>query len=296
MPDMQNDTTDPVPRARARARATRPRLVALDIDGTVVHPIGSVAWEVEHASFPSARVLQAVRALDAAGVAVVLASGRMYPGVRPVHTHLGLCSPLICQQGSAVHEPAGRLMHEFPLALDVAYGVIELARTLQHAYEWFTPLRYLVSTPNPASELYAELSGVKPEYVPAPEQSGIAPTGVGIISNSDEAPRIHALLEEQFGGAAHVLDFPGVTVCVAAEATKGRALELLAAGLGIHRSEAIAIGDSVNDAPMLEWAGRGYACSHGDRYALAAADEVLDMSASDAVADLLERIAAGEVI
>ena len=35
------------------------------------------------------------------------------------------------------------------------------------------------------------------------------------------------------------------------------------------------IGDSVNDASMLRWAGRGIAMPHSDRYARAAADEIL---------------------
>jgi Cof subfamily protein (haloacid dehalogenase superfamily) len=277
-------------------RILRPRLVALDIDGTVVHQLGSVAWAVEHDCFPSRRVVRAVRQLDDAGVAVVLASGRMYPGVQPVHAHLSLRSPLVCQQGSAVHSPSGSLMHEFPLDLDVAHGVVELAKQLGHPYEWFTPLRYFATVPNDASELYAGLSGVTAEYIPAPERSGIVPTGVGIISNRRDAKGIHAALAEQFGHAAHVLDFPGVTVCVAGGATKGRALELLAADLCIERADAIAIGDSVNDAPMLDWAGRGYAVSHADGYALDAADEVIDMTYEDGVAVLLERIAAGEAI
>jgi Cof subfamily protein (haloacid dehalogenase superfamily) len=282
-----------MPRMRKRLR---PRLVALDIDGTVVHPIGSVAWAVEHDAFPSQRLLEAVRRLDDAGVAVVLASGRMFPGVQPVHAHLNLRSPLVCQQGSAVHTPSGRLMHEFPIDLDVAHGVVELAKQLGHPYEWFTPLRYFVTARNDASELYAELSGVMAEYMPAPERSGVLPTGVGIISNPRDARGIHAALAERFGAVAHVLDFPGVTVCVAGEATKGRALELLAADLRIDRADTIAIGDSVNDAPMLDWAGRGYAVSHADRYALDAADEVLDMTRADGVAELLERIASGEAI
>ena len=53
----------------------------------------------------------------------------------------------------------------------------------------------------------------------------------------------------------------------------------------------IAVGDSVNDASMLTWAGRGYAMSHSDRYALDAADEVLGASEGEELAELLERVA-----
>jgi HAD superfamily hydrolase (TIGR01484 family) len=272
----------------------KPRLVALDVDGTIVHAAGTTAWELESSSLPSARVVRAVQALDDSGVAVVLASGRMFPGTRRVHDHLGLRSALICQQGCAIHEPAGSVTHEFPLALDVAHEVIALAQQLGHPYEWFTPLRYLSSVRNDASDIYADLSGVRVEYDTPPEHSGLLPTGVGIISTIDDAPAIHAELAARFGPRAHVIDFPNVTVCVAGGVTKGRALELLCADLGIARDAVVAVGDSVNDAPMLEWAGRGYSVSHGDRYARAAADEILDTTEHDTVAALLERIAAGK--
>lgn len=274
----------------------RPRLVALDVDGTIVHAAGSVAWEVASSTLPSARVLRAVRALEAQGVGVILASGRMYPGTRHVHEHLGLRSPLVCQQGCAVHEPAGALLHEFPLALDLAHEVVAYARELGHPYEWFTPLRYVVSAENEASAVYATLSGIDAEYRPSPESHGLMPTGVGIISTPEEAPAIHAELVDRLGDRVHVIDFPSVTVCVSAGVTKGRALELLCADLGVEREAVVAVGDSVNDAPMLEWAGRGYTVSHGDRYARAAADHVLDTTERDGVAELLERIAGGQPV
>jgi hydroxymethylpyrimidine pyrophosphatase-like HAD family hydrolase len=217
----------------------------------------------------------------------------MFPGARDVHQQLGLRSSLICLQGCAVHEPSGTVRHEFPLDLNLAHEVVGLARQLGYPYEWFTPLRYFASVKNPESDVYADLSGIVAEYIPSPENCGLLPAGVGIISTRQEAPTVHAELVARLGAAVHVLDFPSVTVCVSTTATKGRALELLSAELGIAQDEVVAVGDSVNDAPMLDWAGRGYAVSHGDRHALAAADEVLDMTSGDGVADLLERIAAG---
>ncbi|HKS91866.1 MAG TPA: HAD hydrolase family protein, partial [Tepidiformaceae bacterium] len=235
----------------------------------------------------------AVRALTDRGTAVVLASGRMFPGTQGVARALRLPGPVICQQGCSVHLIDGTMTHEFPIERTTALEIIDYARQIDRAYEWFNPLRYIASRQSEATEQYGAVSGITPEYRPDPENSGIEPTGVGIISDASQASLIHRELVQHHGEAVHMLDFPTVTVAVAANANKGHALSLICADLGIERHETIAVGDSVNDASMLTWAGRGYAMSHSDRYALDAADEVLGPSEDEELAELLERIARG---
>ena len=257
------------------------KLVALDIDGTLVGPGNSSA--------PSELAKAAVAELRKQGVVVILASGRMFPGTAAVARDLGLDTPMICQQGCSVHLADGRILHRFPIERNAAMHVIGYAKERGHLYEWFDPLRYVASRQNPASDEYGRVSGIQPEYRPDPENSGFEPTGVGIISTAEQASGIHEALVSHHGEALHVLDFPAVTVAVAPEANKGHALSLICDDLGVDRHETIAVGDSVNDAAMLAWAGRGFAMAHSDRYALEAADEVLPDS-DDALAKLLERV------
>ena len=264
------------------------KLVALDIDGTLIPP--AHYGDGEH--LPGRRLTAAVQALDAAGIAVVLASGRMFPGTAKIARHLGLTTPVICQQGCSVHALDGRTLHEFPMPRRPALEIVAYARELGHAYEWFNPVRYLVSRRCVAAEEYGRVSGITPEFVAAPEQSGVSATGVGIISSAAEANGIHRALAGHHGDELHLLDFPEVTVAVAADANKGHSLSLICADLGIDRHETVAVGDSVNDASMLIWAGRGYAMPHSDRYALDAANDVL-ADEPDTLAVLLERLARG---
>ena len=260
------------------------KLVALDIDGTIVPGRG------ESTDLPPASIVSAVRALGAAGIAVVLASGRMFPGTARVARHLGLATPVICQQGCSVHLPDGTITHEFAIERHLAVEIVEHARRIQRAYEWFNPVRYLVSAESEATRNYGLVSGITPEYRTDPEHSGVVPTGVGIISSPEEANGIHRQLIAHYGEALHVLDFPAVTVAVAPDANKGHALSLVCADLGIDRHEVLAIGDSVNDAPMLAWAGRGLAMSHSDAYARDAADGMVEGEGPEAVAALLLRL------
>ncbi|MGI8927319.1 MAG: HAD family hydrolase [Tepidiformaceae bacterium] len=261
------------------------KLLALDIDGTLIPPSASGRKAV-----PSPAVCEAVAALVGRGVVVVLASGRMFPGTAAIARHLGLSTPLICQQGCSVHTADGTMLHEFPIERRRALELVAYAREIERPYEWFNPLRYIVSGENEAAREYGRVSGVEVEFRPDPEASGVRPTGVGIISSAAEANGIHRALVAQHGDALHVLDFPAVTVAVAPDANKGHALSLICADLGINRHDTVAVGDSVNDAPMLAWAGRGIAMPHSDVYALDAADEVWPESAGDVLAGLLRSL------
>lgn len=257
------------------------KLVALDIDGTVIPP-GNGSGDHD----PPAAIREAVRQLTASGIAVVLASGRMFPGTLRVARALRVVTPMVCQQGCSVHRLDGFILHEFPIPRQLALDIVDYGRATGRDYEWFNPLRYIASRESEATRRYGEVSGVRPEYRPDPENSRVIPTGVGIISNAEEAPAIHRHLASAYAGRLHVLDFPEVTVAVAPEANKGHALSLICEDLGIDRHEVVAVGDSVNDAAMLAWAGLGAAMAHADRYARDAADIILEPGAETLAAFL----------
>ena len=71
----------------------RPRVVALDVDGTVLDHDGSLPTEVR----------AAVRAVVEAGVPVVLSTGRSWHGTLPVVEQLGLAAgPSVCSNGAVI--------------------------------------------------------------------------------------------------------------------------------------------------------------------------------------------------
>jgi Cof subfamily protein (haloacid dehalogenase superfamily) len=260
------------------------RLIALDIDGTLIPP------GLGHDAVPDPEITQVVSDLVDAGIAVVLASGRMYPGTLRIARHLGLDSPLICQQGASVHRLDGSLLHRFAIDAAIANELVAFALEHDWPYAWFDAVRYLVSRRNEASEQYGRLSGVTPEYRGDAHRAGVVPTGIDIISTMEDASSVHEYLAAHYGDRINLLDFPGVTAAHAVEASKGNALALLAQDLGIEQGQVLAIGDSVNDASMLRWAGRGIAVPHSDRYARAAADEILGGSGITGVAPLLRSV------
>lgn len=260
------------------------QLVALDIDGTLIPPGAS------HEALPDVEIVDAIAELVDAGVRVVLASGRMYPGTLRIARHLSIDGPLICQQGASIHRMDGSLLHRFAIDADVAEQLVAFAAEHAFPYAWFDAVRYLVSRPNKESDEYGRVSGVVPEYRVDAHRAGVVPTGIDIISTPERANAVHGYLEAHYGDRINLLDFPSVTAAHSREASKGNALALLAQDFGIEQQAVLAIGDSVNDASMLHWAARGIAMPHGDRYARDAADEILAGTGVSGVAPLLRSV------
>jgi Cof subfamily protein (haloacid dehalogenase superfamily) len=245
------------------------RLVALDIDGTLLVP------GVPVSALPEEPMSRAVKQLMERGVKVVLASGRMFPGTASVARHLGIDQPLICQQGASVHEHDGSLRHGHSIDEGIATELLEYASVNDWPLAWFDSERYLVTRHCEHAQFFADVSKVDIEIDDKPHLSGVRATGIDIISTRETASDVHAEIARRYGDQLSLLDFPSVTAVHASEASKGNALMMLAKELGIEQSEVLAIGDSVNDVSMLRWAGHSAAPEHCDRHARAAAKEIL---------------------
>lgn len=263
------------------------RLVALDIDGTLLDP------GVHHDACPGESITNAVTELIGAGVVVVLASGRMFPGTAMIARHLGIEQPLICQQGASVHNTDGSLRHGYSIEHELALELKDYANANDWPLAWFDSERYLVTRHCEQAQFFADVSRIDMEIHEEPHNSGVRATGIDIISNADEASNVHAEIERRYGDRLCLLDFPSVTAVHSIDASKGNALNLLAAELGIAQHEVLAIGDSVNDVSMLEWAGCSAAPEHCDHYARAAAREILPGPGVSGVAALLRSILPG---
>jgi Cof subfamily protein (haloacid dehalogenase superfamily) len=262
----------------------RVRLVASDLDGTLLRPDETV----------SERTRRAVAAARVAGITVVLVSGRPVRSMGPLAARVGVGGIAICANGAIVWDLdkgtmldwsplaadlAVRLVHDLREAIPGALFAVELERGFGREAGWSDGLR-----PATAGVLEADalelITGpvtkllVRHATLPFDEVAERARRAVG-----DDAVATWAGLR--------------LVEISAAGVTKASALERLCRRLGIDACEVVAVGDMPNDLAMLDWAGTGVAVANAAREVLDAADEVTAANTEDGVALLLERILAG---
>lgn len=264
-----------------RDREPPRRLLAVDLDGTLVRADGTIG-ERDRAAVDRAR---------RAGVAVTIATGRLATTAVAIARELELEAPLVCADGAALVCPRTGAMieaHALPgaalaalvdalaaraLAPFVCFhdGIVGDAAALAYVdcvAGWSTAIEV-------RAELAAGLDGRAGEVVMA---LGIGPRDQVEAAFADAAPSVGAAVELAVFGLGE--GAPWALRAQPLGAAKGAALARLAARLGVRREHVAAVGDWYNDVSMLAWAGRSFAMGHSPEAVRAAAGTVLRATAS----------------
>lgn len=259
-------------------------LVALDIDGTVLHEDGSL----------SPAVIEQVHRVRDAGHEVMLATGRSVAMTMPILDRLDIVPEyVVCSNGAITlrrddHAPTGYRRHRVE-TFD-ASGVLERIRPhlthANYAVENEEGLyRYHGSFPDGAL-------GAVSEEVPFERLAHEPATRVVVISPG------HAM--EEFLAAVELMGLHQVSYNVGWTAwldiapdgvNKSTALERVRDSLGLPRDRVLCVGDGRNDIEMLDWAmsggGRGVAMGQAPEEVMAVASEVTGRDIEDGLAQAL---------
>lgn len=262
------------------------KLVALDLDGTVVGPDLTIDDDVR----------AAIRAAQTQGVIVTIATGRVYAAALPFVELLGIDAPVICFQGAAVRDPrTGIALFEHRLPAEPARRLIELLLA-KGAYPVASINdRLYVTHMSDEFDIYEHYdASARAQAVIAPDLAELVeatPPLKVLFAGQPAVVAAHLrVLEAAFDGQLGLVrshEFFGEAT--APDISKGSALEELAARLGIPREQTLAIGDERNDVEMLQWAGLGLAMGNANRAVQQAADAVIPSVAETGVAWALRR-------
>jgi Cof subfamily protein (haloacid dehalogenase superfamily) len=265
------------------ARAVR--AVAMDLDGTVL----------DETFQPSARTAAAIARAEAAGIACLIATGRMFVSARRIAEKLGIRRPLVCYQGALVADPVTGevLVHrpiEAPLAREILRAMPELHARHSNLY---VDDELYVWEENEATRRYSQVAGV-PLHIVGPLADWIErpTTKIVTVGLPEQMDTLRDELQPLFGSRAFVAkSLPYFLEFAAPGVSKASGLALLADLLGFSAEQAVAVGDAENDREMLDWAGCGLAVANADERLQREADGVIPSVHSDGVAQLLEALA-----
>ena len=252
----------------------QPRLVALDIDGTLLKWVEGVGTTYEQISPP---VYAAVHRARAAGAHIVLASGRSPHGMTRIADLLDLHAdgdePLwvVASNGAVLFRyPPLEVVHEE--TFDAAPAV---AAVLEHHPSALVAVEergvgYRVNRPFPDGELSGEMVLAEVDDLVS------LPVSRVIIRDPDATADDFVALAARLGlhGTDYVVGWTAWLDLSPVGVSKASGLAHVAGELGVDAADVLAIGDGRNDIEMLRWAGRGVAMGQAVDVVLDAADAV----------------------
>ena len=257
-----------------------PRVVATDLDGTLLRSDGAV----------SAYTYGILRLLDERGVDLIAVTARPPRWLDALEGLTGSHGVFLCCNGAVIYEPAsGRVLHSQSLQPATVLRVVADLRAYVPGI-CFAVERLDGGGREPAYVLRERLPGSAP--VRPVEELLDAPV-VKLLARCEAMPpvefhqRVAAVVagrvELAYSGAVGLAEMtaPGVT--------KSSGLAAWCAARGVEPQDVWGFGDMPNDLPMLAWVGRSFAVANAAPEVRAIASDVCPANDEDGVALTLDR-------
>lgn len=284
---------------RVPAAAGRYRILALDVDGTLLDADGHLR----------PRTADAVARAARAGIRPVLCTGRRYRRARAITEQLGLDAPIVCNSGAIVKDPSD---HRTLWRADFDAGLAAEVRALFHAFDQpavvftdRTPAEadFRVSTFPTGRAMFDDYVAKNRDHAEVDPAWAVAIEGdhepwfhVCAVGSYEEMSVFEQSAIERIGGRIQTFvlrtsRYLG-TMCevLRVDASKWSALLHLAELWGIGPEEICAVGDDANDIPMIRHAGLGVAMGHAHADVRDVADLVTGRHDEDGVAMLVDQV------
>ena len=268
------------------------RLIVSDFDGTLRRTEGGI----------SEGNVRAISEYVEAGGVFALCTGRMVSSIRPYAKQLGLKGLLAAYQGAIIEDiGSGKTVRDMRIPCNRA---AEVCRRLESGNYHIHVYDGDVFYSNMEDELlrgYVHTCGVQPVIAPhiseTVERKGICPHKILVMCPPENRAEAYSFATEAFGKDLYVTTSSEFLVEIVVKGSdKGGALEYLAEHYGIPLSQSVAIGDNINDLPMIQKAGLGVAVENAEKALKDAAGFITRNCDEDGVAYVIRKFGLGEQI
>ncbi|WKX71585.1 HAD family hydrolase [Streptomyces sp. XD-27] len=278
----------PSPSLDRTAAPAVPRLIATDLDGTLLRDDKTV----------SDRTVAALAAAERAGIEVFFVTGRPERWMDVVRDHVHGHGLAICANGAAVVDlrDGGRVVSLYPLeradALDVVAAVRTAAPGVAYAVERTGGVHYEPLYPPFSLDPVGLVAPVE-KLLSADGEYGHQPILKLLAHHPELSPDAFLELARAAAGAygSFTRSSPTALLEISGHGvSKASTLARACAERGIAPDEVMAFGDMPNDLEMLTWAGTSYAMANAHPAVLAATTHRTAANNEDGVAAVIERV------
>ncbi len=237
------------------------------------------------------RTIAAIEAARAAGIRVLLVTGRMFRAALPYAQAAGIEEPLVCYQGAAVVDPLSGefLLHE-PIPLDLAKEAIAAVHAEGFGLNCYVDDELYVAEITLNARAYADF-----QSIPITEVGDLLawierpPTKLVVVDSPEELDALRPRLIARFGRRLFIAkSLPFFLELASPRISKGSGLQFLSDHLGFEAARTVAFGDGENDLELLEWAGFGVCVANGNDGLKAIADWICPGPEEEGVAQSIE--------
>lgn len=269
------------------------RLVALDLDGTLLHSDMSLSRESR----------QAIARVQRLGIEVVIASGRPYHSLPDVMLQLPDLHYAITSNGAAIHTlPDGERYYGVCLSPDAVLQILSVTEHRPVLFETF--IRGVAYTEACYFKDPVQWGNPHPAYIwktrkPVCDMRAFIREnrknldGIAIVCmQQEEKNRLQNQLQETVQNVDITTSCSQLLEIADGQAGKATALQRLCQKMNLSLNQCAAFGNAENDSQMLCDAGLGIAVANASPVCLRCADLVTQSNDKDGVAKILLEIAA----
>jgi Cof subfamily protein (haloacid dehalogenase superfamily) len=265
--------------------------ILIDLDGTLLDAGARL----------TPRSTAAVKALERAGLTVLLCTGRSLPGTRRIHRDLGLTTPLVAYNGAWIGPVEGPAVVRHPIPDDHVRHVCDTEARALFSFRHQGEHKFVAPA---AHQHFPRVSAWYENVVHVPGAAHLPSDDLMRVSlffethaDIDSAwqalpPAARGMLHRETFALSIFPDFSDcpLVLCEVQKAGRGKAAayDFLNASCGIPAGRIVAVGDQLNDLAMLREAGLAVAMENAVPEALAAAHLVIGHHAREGLAAWIE--------
>lgn len=272
------------------------RMLALDVDGTL-------AANDRHEVSPATR--KALHELSAENVDVVIVTGRRYRSTRWVIENLGLDVHSITHGGALLKCPEQKTLHQFSIDASQIHNISSIANDMDlcvfglrdsHQDEGADIFMEERAPKNDHTRNYLEANN---QYVQQLKLSEVNEPllNIGCFDIPEKLNQFAEEVHRQYSDQISVLVLPPgpnsntyYAEVTASNTDKWEALKVLGGILGTDENEICAVGDHLNDLPMIKKAAHGFAMGNAEPALKQVADHICGDHDKDGLIPVVEYI------